>query len=803
MRLGMLEKECNEIHLLYEKIIGAVQVNVWKYDPASRRMWFLHESERSRHSREKNGVMQEDLNADSYLYVICEEDHQKFREFFQRIDDGAEASAGDFHCYDPAENMDFYIYVAMYRFEDQETHEPIVYGFTQDITLRKLSELKYQAISRQVLKTHPVTTAVVHLNLSKDWCGEPQGEQAHIYYTQRGTADELFHNLISHVDDVDIREHLKGMLTRDWLISAFYQGHSELSLAYPILFEDGTRVWRNGRILLMQNPVTADVEAIAYDIDINDQKRREQIIDRIASDEFDFVGILNPQNRTFEFYYRKSGTIYSKMKSPGDYDKSRKIMRSAVVSPKDFDRWWMDTSIENICSQLRGNTHYTLTYEAIEDEQPRRRLLTYYWLDHSKSDILIMHSDITSVYAKEQRQIQRTQRALEAAERANRAKAEFVARVSHDIRSPIGIFKNLVEFAKQDLDDRQRLAEDLEKMESVSSMLLSIVNDVLDAAKIENGMLELHQKPCTYEELMGDMAKIFAIHCEQKHQLFTLREEGTETLGRFYVDKDRLRQLLANLVTNAVKYTPDGGKVTVTVCASEGVGNSSLMEFIVEDTGIGMSSEFQKKMFQPFAREDENPYREEGAVGTGLGMSIVKSIAELMKGSLSVDSTVGKGTRIRFAFLAETVAEEEADATPVKEVSRPRTIRGKVLLAEDNEINGELLGRILENMGLECDWAPNGAQALKRFCHSAPDEYGAILMDIQMPILDGYRSAEYIRLLRRADARTVPIIALTADGFDEALERTRKSGMDAYLLKPVEPVKLRSVLQSCFGSVHE
>ncbi len=803
MGLGMLDKGQNYLRQVYRKIADAVQVNVWSYDPESRRIHFLYECVRASESREKMGIPQEGVSPESYLYIVPQEEREKYRAFFQRMDEGAAVSAVDLRCCDPRENIDFYLYMAMYRFEDEQTHSSVIYGFTQDITLRRLSELKYQTTSQNIVKMHPLTTAVVHLNLSRNLCAEPQGLDANQFYPRVGTADELFQAIVRRIDDVDIREHLKGMLSRKWMIAAFYQGHSELSLDYPFLSEDGSRVWRSGRVLLMQNPVSGDVEAVAYNIDINDQKRREQIIDRVASDEFDFVGILNPQNSTFEFYYRKSGTVYSKMKSPGDYEKSRKIMRSAVVSPKDFEQWWQDTSIENICRQLQRNNHYTLSYESIEDDHPRRRLLTYCWLDSSKSDILIMHSDITSVYAKEQRQIQRTQRALEAAERANRTKAEFVSRVSHDIRSPIGILSNLVEFARQDMDDPKRLSEDLDKMRSVSSMLLSIVNDVLDAAKIENGKLELRQEPCTYQELMGDVTKIFAIHCEQKHQLFTLKEEGTEKLGRIYADKNRLRQLLANLVTNAVKYTPDGGRITVTVRVSEGTENSRLMEFIVEDTGIGMSSEFQKKMFQPFAREDENPYREEGAVGTGLGMSIVKSIAELMKGSLSVESTVGKGTRIRFAFLAEIAAEEESSAALVKEVSRPMAIRGKVLLAEDNEINGELLGRILKTMGVESDWVQNGAQALKRFCKSSPNEYGAILMDIQMPILNGYQSAEYIRLLRRADAGTIPIIALTADGFDEALERTRKSGMDAYLLKPVETAKLRGVLQSCFGAIHK
>ena len=798
-----MEKDLPKSGRILEIISKAAKINVWKYDTASRKITFLYEMESASTSRSKMGIPDDVVTPDSFLCMVAKEDREKYLDLFRKIEEGAGTVEADIHCCTARDTMEFYLHIMMFRFYDKEEVSSVIYGFTQDVTLRKWSELKYHNVSRQIMQIYPSATAAVQLNLTQNWCGVPQGQNANLFYTEQGSADEFFQKLKERIADPDLREHLRDRLSREWLLSAFYHGRSEFSFEYPLLLPDGSRIWCNGRALLMQNPLTGDIEAIASNLDINEQKRRAQIMEKVASDEFDFIGLLNPQKNTFEFFYRKSGSIYSRMEILDDYDKDRKIMRSAVVSPKDFEQWWKDTSVRKVCRQLAKDGRYSLTYEGIEEGGVTRRLMRYYWLDQPEGDILVMHSDITTIYAQEQRQIQRTQRALAAAEQANHAKAEFVSRVSHDIRTPIGLVNQLAEFALRDVDDKPKLMDELEKIRSVGSLLLSLVNDVLDVAKIESGKLELRLEPCSYQDIMGDMLHIFETICEQKHQTFSLEEEGINELGRIFVDKVRLKQLLLNLVSNAVKYTPENGRITVRASVSDGKEGCRRVVFSVKDTGIGMSKAFQKKMFQPFAQEYENPYRQEGTASTGLGLSIVKKIAELMEGTLSVESTVGKGTEISFDFQAEAAEALERSgeiSEIIKEIHFKKPVAGKALLAEDNEINAEVTQRILEMLGVESVWEQNGARALKRFADSKPNEFGVVLMDVQMPILNGYQAAEYIRLLRRTDARTVPIIAMTADAFDEAMERAQKSGMDAYLTKPIEPEKLKSVLQSCLGT---
>ncbi len=383
----------------------AAQITVWTYDTSTHKISFLYETEASRHGRERLNLPIDEIERDSLLFIIAKEDRDSYIDIFRRIDDGADMVEADLHLQLTDDQPSSYVHMSMYRFFDKEKASFIIYGFTQDITLRKLSEMKYMLVSQQIMQIYPSTTASVQLNLTKNWCGEPRGQNASLFLTEQGSADEFFHNLMIHVADPDIREHIKGRANREWLISAFYHGRSEFSFEYPLLLPDGTHTWRNGKMILMQNPVSGDIEAIACNVDISDQKRHDQIMQRIASDEFDFIGLLNPHNNTFEFFYRKSGSIYSQMDEIADYDKDRKIMRSAVVSPKDFDQWWKDTSVQKISSMLKKDGSYSITYESIDNGEINRRLLRYYWLDQPGGEILIMHSDITAIYAKEQRQI--------------------------------------------------------------------------------------------------------------------------------------------------------------------------------------------------------------------------------------------------------------------------------------------------------------------------------------------------------------------------------------------------------------
>ena len=787
----------HQLQQIYQAAANAGQMTIWIYDPVTHRVEFLIEAPQMRMYRVAKGIPEELGSPEDMLPLVADESKKRYISLYRQIDAGAEKVEDDIRCHvDVQQGKDYYTHVVLLRLYDESGKFSGVCGVGQDVTQRKVAEHQYRNAFQHLMQLYPSTSGTVQLNLTDNVCRNAEGQDFGKRMQDVRTADDFFEKLSDVVADADTRHDLKEKLTRKNLIEAFFHGRTEFRLEYPFLLENGEHCWRDGVITMLQNPVTGDVEAMACNIDIDWQKRREKVMEKVAQDEFDFVGVLNPRDASFEFYYRKSGTVYSEMQRVDDYDKDRKLMQEAVVTLKDAKRWLEVTRAEHVLQCLRKYGSFSYPYVCVENGITSRRLLRYFWLDEPEGDVLVLHSDVTAVYDHEKRQIRRTQRALKAVEKATKAKSEFVARVSHDIRTPIGLVNSMVGFAFEDIDDRQKLMDDLEKIRSAGTMLLSLVNDVLDIARMDSGKIELHTEPCSYESIVSDIRNVFEPLCRQKRQTFRITGNGAQDFGMLMLDRVRMRQLLLNVVSNAVKYTPKGGSVTLQVNVEPAARGRKRVGIAVTDTGIGMSQEFQKKMFMPFAQEHENPYREKGVESTGLGLPIVKNLAELMQGALEVESEIGQGTTIQFVFEAEP-AKEKPDQQPQRKKTEPADLlHGKVLLVEDNEINAELGMRILEYLGLESVWANNGAVALKMFQDSEVGTYDLILMDLQMPIMDGYQATKYIRELRRPDAGKIPIIAMTADSFDDAMENARKSGMDAHLTKPMEPAKLKVVLQS-------
>ena len=391
--------------------------------------------------------------------------------------------------------------------------------------------------------------------------------------------------------------------------------------------------------------------------------------------------------------------------------------------------------------------------------------------------------------------------ALAAAESASRAKTEFVSRISHDIRTPIGQVLNLTDFAEQDLErgDLARAHEDIQKIGTSGSFLLSLINDVLDISKIDSGKIELREEPYGYLDYARGIQNIVGPMCEEKgiKSVFDIKrpadlKEGEDDLYGL-VDKVRLNQVSLNVLSNAVKYTPAGGTVTFRLALTPSQNRQSCVCVEVEDTGIGMSEDFQRHMFEEFSMEFDNPLRQDTMSGTGLGLSLVKKFVDLMQGELSVTSKLGEGTCVRFEVPVTLIdtPEDLAQGDVEKDAS---TISGTVLLAEDNEINAQIAIRMLQEFDVTVEHAANGAIARDMFAASEPGHYDIVFMDIQMPELDGYEATRAIRALDRDDARTVPIYAVTADAFSDAKERAFEAGMTGFATKPFNDVELRRIL---------
>ena len=396
-------------------------------------------------------------------------------------------------------------------------------------------------------------------------------------------------------------------------------------------------------------------------------------------------------------------------------------------------------------------------------------------------------SELTRINAEMDAARKAAEQARKEAEQANAAKQEFLSSMSHDIRTPMNAIIGMTSLALDNTDDPKRVRDYLGKIALSSKHLLGLINDVLDISKIESGKMTLNVEPVSLREAMDSIVNIIQPQVTAKNQQF--KAVAQEILSEnVRCDGVRLNQVLINLLGNAVKFTPEKGAVQLTVYQETLPEDASRVRthFLVSDTGIGMSKEYQKVIFESFSREDNTQVRK--TEGSGLGMAITKCIVDAMGGTISVRSEQGRGSEFHVVLdlekAAAPAASEAADgaAERVNDV----VLKGRrILLAEDNELNWEVARELLSILELELDWAENGEICVEKFRNSPAGHYDAIIMDVRMPVMDGYEATAAIRGLERADA-DIPIIAMTADAFSEDIQRCLERGMNDHLAKPID-----------------
>lgn len=577
-------------------------------------------------------------------------------------------------------------------------------------------------------------------------------------------------------------------------LDMFRRGVADHSVEYRSRQKDGCLHWMHAVSHLCMDRTTGDIISYTYVRDVDVEKKRELAAESVIDEETDYVAILSVINyqalplrlnneRDYPDWRARNAFDFSEFSSP-------KHMRR--VLPDDLSEVKRFFDADRLIGRLETEPVITVTYRYnASDGTVRRKKTRAFYLDDTREDVVITRRDITDLYDEEMEQQRVLQKALDSAESASRAKSEFLSNMSHEIRTPLNAILGLTALARSEEELSPDVSNYLTDIYDSGKFMLNIINDILDVAKIERDAVELHPEPYEYKSFIAQIVSVFAPLCREKN--ITLNMNPMENVPAILVDPMRFQQIFFNIFSNAVKYTPKGGRIDHYTEATF-IGKDLLdCRCHVIDNGIGMSEEFLQHCLDPFSQEKQSGFS--SVQGTGLGLSIANSLAKMMGGGITVHSRLGEGTEVIVHAVLPVVAPPEAPASDDVCSSEAACLAGKrILLCEDNRLNAAIARKLLEKKGCLVDCAENGKKGLELFAASPEGHYSAVLMDIRMPEMDGLEAAAALRALHRSDAERVPIIAMSANAFDEDVKASLAAGMNTHLAKPVEPYILYNTL---------
>lgn len=724
------------------------------------------------------------------------EDAPKARLLLQHIREGEREVSGIFRVFDKKAGEYSWIRLSYTVLVDADGIRRTALGSAMDISReiqhrQKFEEMLLLHKNKKNLDTLLTGYCSLKENIIKglnDFSGQDFGQR---YGSVR---DEFFTRFADAIVDEKERSQFLDTYLAKPLLADFAKGISNHNNIYYCKFRDEDEgLYVQVNVDTMLAPDKNDVIGFLTVSDMSQQVIAEKIINRVVEQEFDFIALIDIASGNIDRIIDRMGE-YDHPARGENYDMRVGNGLLTYVVEEEREACSNTNTIQGILKGLgEAGNDYQTAYSIVNPKTGKRerKLWTFSYFDDTKKKVILTRTDMTATYLKEQEQQRNLSEALEFAKAANKAKSDFLAAMSHDIRTPMNAIIGMTELALSDLSDREQIHESFTTIKSSSAHLISIINDILDISRIESGKAEMLQEQFSSREEHQKIVKRIAPLAEAKGLVFThsLDIRHDCCIG----DVARLNRVVDNLLSNAIKFTPEGGRVDYSFaelpcCRPDHI----LCRITVTDTGIGMDEHTRACLFEPFFRHLDSAAG--NVEGTGLGMSIVKSTVELSGGSIEVESEPGRGSKFIVKIPVRLADEQEV---PKKEPPKPeiQNLSGiTILLVEDHPINQKVAKKMLEKAGARVVVAENGKIGWEVFTESSENEYDVILMDIQMPVMDGYEAAKAIRESRHPQAKTIPIIAMTANAFVQDVKKSLDISMDAHLSKPIEPQKLFETL---------
>lgn len=537
-----------------------------------------------------------------------------------------------------------------------------------------------------------------------------------------------------------------------------------------------------------------------YDKEIREVNQKQiQRMEMIEGLSIDYESIFYADLDANTIYpYRlgwRARGLFNMEESFWEYQGFDEVYINSWVYPEDRELVRRSTNADNIRKKLEKEKSFYVYFRVISEnelEHLQLRIVDVGKGDHV-SQVVLGYRSIDEKIRSEIRQKKLLELALNQSKSAIMAKDAFLANMSHDIRTPMNAIMGFTSLAKRHMDDQEKLLAYLEQIENSSSQLMRLLENVLEISRVEAGKVTVENQPCNLREILERVEEGIRLLAGNK-PIQICFDHSQIKHGNIYSDRKKIGQIIQRIAANAVKYSNPPSKVFVTAREMAVSDHYVKVQFIIEDTGIGISEEFQKRIFEPFEREQNTTLS--GIQGTGLGLAITKNFVDLMGGNIALESKQGEGSRFTVTMSFPLLKKEMMAEAVCKEKETKSTVAApRILLVEDNELNMEIESELLSDAGFILDKAINGSIAVEKVKTSAPGHYDLILMDIQMPVMDGYEAARTIRSLETPELANIPIIALSANIFDEDKRKSMESGMNLHMAKPIDLPKLLKAIQ--------
>ncbi|MGN0940662.1 MAG: ATP-binding protein [Selenomonadaceae bacterium] len=672
--------------------------------------------------------------------------------------------------------------------ERQDDGTFILYCVFTDITARRSAEDSYRLGVKMLLRANLSTIYAMHLNLTRNLC-----EERHIYVEELAyceTADECLKYITDSFEDDESTDELRQEFTREYLIKKFDNGQDTLSWVRRCYRSDKSIFWARISVRLLRNPITTDVEAIFYAEDYTNKYLEERVLASITTHDFETIGAIDVESQAISYYSMKQDADIYLSGVTNTLEEKINAICAGLKTAEERDNIREKLSIHSIVKRLQYTPVVTVSFEMLK----RNQLMTFRYLDKYRTKIIFMRRDVTRMARRRKENVEMIQSALRAAQLANKNKTAFFGNVSHDLRTPLNAILGYDNLARRAIHDTEKLEGYLDKIKRAGETMLLLVNDTLDLQRLESGEVTIKPEPTNLTKFMGDIVNSIEPMVDEKK--INLHFDAGDNSGiMVMMDPVRVRQIFVNLLSNATKYTPENGRIDFIIKRVPPINNVSsntiTEEITVRDNGIGMTEKFaHERLFEPFAQERNEKTRHIG--GSGLGLSIVRKTVEMMAGRIAVESKLGEGTTFTVTLDLELAGETAADkAKKQKAVTTEDALIGfRILMCEDNSMNAEIATTVLEWCGARVDTEKNGVEGVKRFTDSPTGTYDVILMDLRMPIMDGFTATKNIRASSHTDAKTIPILALSADAYESDVKKSVEAGMNGHLSKPINPDEL-------------